>query len=181
MGQRCTVTKIQKVLLNLEEFTGQGGSGVTVGLLRTCRISSSEVIEFGDLVEGSLESLKVSEVIEGSERSFEGLRGGILWFAGSVILSWTPEGLGSFLWSLWMGQWKREEGSGVWVWHLRGTEWGRVPGATPVCLSQCPPHSLPPGSDGACPARGREVRVPAAALTHVRVPGEFLAQAAAAA
>lgn len=50
--------------------------------------------------------------------------------------------------------------------------------SNPVCLSHHPPHSFP-GSDGACPARGREVRVPPAALAHVRVPGEFLAQAAA--
>ena len=36
------------------------------------------------------------------------------------------------------------------------------------------------GGDGARPAAGREVHVPPAVLTHMRVPGEFPAQALAA-
>ena len=50
-----------------------------------------------------------------------------------------------------------------------------------MSLSHCPSYFPTPGSDGACPAGGRKVRVPPAALTHVRVPGEFSAQIAAAA
>lgn len=69
---------MQKIPGNVEEFTGLGGSVVTVGLLRTCWVSISKVIEFGDLIEGpgGLEGTRdqrSSEVMEDSEHGFEGL------------------------------------------------------------------------------------------------------------
>ena len=54
MVQRFTVTKIQKVLVDLEESAGQGGSRVT---LRGCGglegvLKYRGQIDFGDLTEG---------------------------------------------------------------------------------------------------------------------------------
>lgn len=82
MEQRFTVTKIQKILVDMEESSSQGGSGLTPKGsedLQGLQFSGHRVWRSR---EGSLEDLRASEglgVIEGSQHVPEALGVSGLW------------------------------------------------------------------------------------------------------